>query len=275
MTNKSARSSDRQDAVNSALNLAIERKNMEMITLAMNNGADAGRLLDAGIAQENMDMMLLALKKGANPNVLLFAGIARGLEVGEFLRNVWHKVAEDNAEDARTSLSWVETAVKYGADVNGTKKDDKGRPRAALHWAYDVFDDEITDLLLRKGAPIDTMSPDGDTVLMRAVKDSNAKQIEYYLGKGADPTCLCGEDRKTFPMQALENNQVFMNGKKAKLLALMMQHLPAPAPEPPAEPPPPPDETVPKMGTTRDIEAPRPFVLKPVKPEGPAKTFSL
>jgi hypothetical protein len=67
----------------------------------------------------------------------------------------------------------------------------------------------------------------------------------------------------------LEKSDNFTGGTKAKLLALMMQHLPAAPPEPPKPAPEPP-------GTEQGIEVLHPLELKlPPRHDPPAKTFSL
>lgn len=269
MPKASADNAQRREAVNQALSLAIERRDMDMITLAMGNGGDARTLLDAGIAQENMGMINLALDKGADPNTLMFAGIARGRPAGEKLRDFFRELDDSRKPKLQISLNWVTTAIAHGADVNAKKKYDSGEPWAAIHWAHTNFRREIMDELVKSGAIVDTQSPEG-TPLMRAVRAGNAKQIEYYLDQGADPTCVCGD---TFPMKELEQSQNFMKGKKARLLSKMMKCLPpvatdvpSPAPADPADP----------MGASHDIEVLKPLELQvPHKPENPAKTFSL
>ena len=270
MPNSSADSSQQRDAVNSALSLAIERKNMDMIRLAMGKGGNAATLLEAGIAQLNTDMITLALDKGADANVLLFAGIQRGRPAGERLKDFFRELDDTNAAKVQISLNWVKTALSRGADPNGTKNDEKGRSWPALHWAHDCFRPEVMDALVHAGAKVDCESPEG-TPLMRAISEGSKKKVRYYLENGADPTCI---SNKSFPMRALEKTENFMNGTKAELLSLMMQRMPvaSAAKAEPAAPPPPADP----VSTSHDIEVSAPLELKvPPKFEPPTKTFSL
>lgn len=269
MPKTSADQTQRRDAVNAALTLAIERKNMDMISLAMNNGGDAGTLLDAGIAQVNMDMITLALDKGANPNTLLFAGIVRGRPAGERLKDLFHAINENDSEKLQIGLHWVETALNRGADANATRKDGQGQAWTAIHWAHDKFREEVMDLLLNAGAKVDADSAEG-TPLMRAVMKGDTKKAEYYLEHGADPTLVSGP-KQDFPMHALETSVDYLKGTKAKLLARMMQHLSAPASEPPQPAP----EPV-AVATGEGIEVLHALELKlPPKQDPPLKTFRL
>lgn len=268
MENSSADHSQQHDAVNSALSLAIERKDMQMITVAMNRGADAKPLLEAGMAQENMGMISLALDKGADANTLLFAGISRGRPLGEHLKDFFNALNDTNSKDQKASLSWVTTAISHGADVNASQK---GWP--AIHWAHGMFNKDIMDVLIQAGATVDAPSPQG-TPLMRAVTDGKAKLVEYYLNHGADPTCLCGP-KGNFPMRALERSDNFMKGKKASLLLMMMQNMPGAKPDAAPSPVSPAPAADP-VSTAQDIEVSAPLALKVPPPhEPPAKTFSL
>jgi hypothetical protein len=172
--------------------------------------------LRAGIEQIDANLINLALKNGADPNLLMFAGIA--------YKPIWLERVLDDIPSL--GLVWVQLAVQSGADVNATNPaltDDKDRPHTAMHWAYKNFNAPITDFLIATGASVDTPSAYNNTPLMRAVDDGKPELVSYYLKKGADPMRPC--EGTVFPLQALQQSDKFKAGKKAKLLALMMEHV--------------------------------------------------
>jgi ankyrin repeat protein len=125
--------------------------------------------------------------------------------------------------------------------VNATNPNDcdsKGRPYPAIHCAYAHYKDQIdghefTDLLLASGASVDTPSPEGNTPLMRSVGHGQAKLVEYYLSKVADPMRPCAGGK--FPLQVLQESTSFKPRTKTKLLALMMKNVrPGATPQPSA-----------------------------------------
>lgn len=261
MPSTSASGEQLQAAVNKALSLAIDSGNMRMIGLAMERGGNATTLLDAGIHKANMEMIKLALEKGADPNELLFAGVvARTNDTSQ--RGV------PTAPDRETGFAWVKTALEHGADANAHRRGGMDWDWTPLHWAQDNFSANaaIIDLLIQHGTRVDEPSPLG-TPLMRAVAGGDAAAIEFYIGKGADPTILC-EKQNSFPLQALEDSASFRSQDKERLLVLMMEHMPAAAPGAP----PPRD---PALTTGQDIEVSKPLALKHPPAQKPAKSFSL
>ncbi len=259
MSGNSASGEQRLDAVNKALAFAIERGNMAMIGLAMERGGDAKALLDAGISRENMEMIGLALKKGADPETLLYAGLSLSTPKADTPVNQFTA-----ASRSRAGLSWVQVALDNGANPNARRAGAKNADYSVLHFAQDNFraNSGIIDLLIVRGATVDDPSPLG-TPLMRAVAGADTAAIEYYIGKGADPTFVCPE-LGSFPMKALEENTTLQPADKERLLMLMMEHMPAVS----AAVPPPPD-----LGAKNDIVVHKPLELK-VQPK-PGKTFSL
>jgi hypothetical protein len=194
-----------QSAFNNALQTGIQEKNMEMIKLALDGGADAKILLRAGI------QFKLRLRDNFNLNY---------------------------AEDI--GLTWMKTAVEAGADVNAAFPDTKGVNWHALHWARSDFRENISSFLIEKGAPIDAPTPGGWTPLMCAVDAVKEDQVRFYLGKGADPLAPCGEKKDTFPLKRLQESDKFKKGVKNTLLMLMMEQAkkrPEPAPEAPVPDP--------------------------------------
>ncbi|TAL39244.1 MAG: ankyrin repeat domain-containing protein [Alphaproteobacteria bacterium] len=186
MANKPVLSSQQQSAFNNALQTGIQEKDMDVIRLALDNGAE--------------------------PNLLLFAGIS------------YKPTLKDKFSlEGSRGLEWVKTAVDAGADVRATKKDGKGVDWEAIHWAQSNFDPEISDFLIGKGALVDKLSPYNDTPLMNAVTGGRQEEIRYYLDRGADPMCICGENKDTFPLKALQASDKFKPAVKKDLLLCMMQ----------------------------------------------------
>jgi hypothetical protein len=260
MSDNSASGNDRLDAVNNALAFAIERGNMNMISLAMERGGSAKTLLDAGIKKESMEMIELSLKKGGDPEELLVAGINRSTPKGDALNDRFARAA-----GSRTGLSWVQAALDHGANPNMRRPGAKEKTYAVLHFAQDNFKANagIIDLLITHGANVDEPSPLG-TPLMRAVTATDVEAIDYYMSKGADPTFVC-EELKSFPMKALEENGSFSTADKERLLMLMMERMPAAPADTPAP-----------VTAGNDIKIHKPLELKvPPKPERPQKTFTL
>src|SRR3954468_5488674 len=68
-------------------------------------------LLDEGVRKKDTELITLALKNGAEPNRLLFAGIM--YKPGRIEK--WRRNHPD------LNLHWVQLALDSGADVNATK----------------------------------------------------------------------------------------------------------------------------------------------------------
>jgi ankyrin repeat protein len=168
--------------------------------------------LSDGIKARDSEMIALALQNGANPNHLLFAGIL-------YRPSVWDQARRRNLDCAE---EWVKLALDHGADPNATKMFDDKKPWPAIHWAQRFFDPKITDMLIGAGALVDAKSPLGRTTLMDAVRNGYSNEIEYFLGKGADPLCPCAEG--DFPLKHLRASDKFKGEEKTRLVKLMMEH---------------------------------------------------
>lgn len=174
-------------------------------------------LLEEGIRKKDTELVTLALKNGAEPNRLLFAGIT--YKPGRIEK--WRGNHPD------LNLKWVQLALDSGADVNATKLYKDDQPWPAVHWAQAYFAPAIMGLLLDKGACVDALSPLGRTPLMDAVRNGYSEEIEFYLSRGADPLRRCAGD--DFPLKALENSDKFDAAEKMRLKKLMMHHTAAAA----------------------------------------------
>jgi hypothetical protein len=218
--------------------------------------------LRAGIEQKDTNLIKLALANGAEPNILMFAGIA--------YKPTW--LERQGIDDFR-ALSWIQLAVHSGADVNATNPactTADGRPYAAIHCAYQNFNEAVSDFLIAKGASVDTPSPTNNTPLLRAIVDGQDELASYYLKKGADPMRVCEE--KVFPLQKLQQSDQFRAGTKSKLLTLMMEHI-----RPPTADPAPVGEfnaAAKDAGLAHEMTVSKPLSLKP-RAEKPRRGFTL
>jgi hypothetical protein len=218
-------------------------------------------VLQTGIQKKNMEMIKLALDDGAEPNQLLLAGI-------RFKPRLRDNFNLNYAEDI--GLTWIKTAVEAGADVNAGFPDAKGVNWAALHWARVDFREDISRFLIEKGAAVDTPSPGGWTPLMCAVDSGEENLVRFYLGKGADPLAACGEKKDAFPLKGLQESDKFKKSVKNALIMLMMEQAKKRA-EPPAPEAPKPDP----VALAQDIEVSKPVELKHFEPPKRPKGFSI
>jgi hypothetical protein len=220
--------------------------------------------LQTGIQEKNMDMIRLALENGAEPSLLLFAGLQ--------YKPTWKDSFNYDEPKKKVGLEWVKTAVEYGADVN-TTKDHQKKAWHAIFWANDE-NSYVLDFMFEKGVAIDTPNPSGNTLLMSAVLDGKEAMVRYYLDKGANPMQPCGEKGETFPLKALQESEKFKKGKKNELLMLMMKKARAAeeaAPETSAAPAP----ADAGVTLTEDMEVPRPLALRAQAKPAQGKNFAL
>jgi ankyrin repeat protein len=169
-------------------------------------------LLQNGIDKRDSEMIALALKNGAESNILLFAGIT-------YKQSRWERMRGRNEG---LGAGWVRLALEHGADAEATKIHRDERPWPAIHWAQAYFLPAVMDMLITSGAKLDTPSPDGRTPLMDAVKNGFAEEIEYYLQKGADPLYRDAEGNCALNM--LRHGKMFDRDEKERLVKLMMAH---------------------------------------------------
>ncbi|MDB5961885.1 MAG: hypothetical protein JWP59_3179 [Massilia sp.] len=80
----------------------------------------------------------------------------------------------------------VEALLAKGARVNRAGWN-------VLHFAAAAGDDDITKLLLEKGASIDARAPAGFTALMLAAREGKESTVAALLAAGADPALVNSE----------------------------------------------------------------------------------
>jgi Ankyrin repeats (many copies) len=147
--------------------------------------------LRAAMSRRDTETIKLALESGADPDYLLFEGI-------RFRPGLMDKFTGKIPVD-EIGPGWIKLAIESGANVNATRPRTANNPWPAIHWAHENFNPKATELLLAAGADVDTLTPGGDSPLMRAVKDGDAALAAYYLTKGANPLKPCGYKKDNSP----------------------------------------------------------------------------
>jgi uncharacterized protein len=112
----------------------------------------------------------------------LRAGLCAGLLL---LTAVAAAAATADVADAakRGDRAAVQAALARKADVNLPQPDGT----TALHWAVELDDLELTDLLLRAGARVTPRTREGVTPLQLAAINGSARMIDRLVKAGADP----------------------------------------------------------------------------------------
>lgn len=93
----------------------------------------------------------------------------------------------------RGRKQWVERLLARGASVHK----DGWSP---IHYAASGPDAEIVALLLKRGAPVDPRSPNGDTPLMMAVRYGAEASVDLLLANGASPSAKNQRDLDAIDM---------------------------------------------------------------------------
>ena len=83
--------------------------------------------------------------------------------------------------DNMEQIKWL---LEKGADINVISKDRGYTPVMDAVWRKDY---DIAKLLIEKGADLSVMSSEGQSILVLAVGNENAKIVELLLENGADP----------------------------------------------------------------------------------------
>ncbi len=128
---------------------------------------------------------------------------------------------------AARQLKTAELLIERGAALDAV--DDKGE--TPLHTAARVGQSELTDLLLRQGAPVDIRAAPPNApktartpLLIVARHNKNRKILEFLLEKGADPNAM-DEDPGYTALHYLAAAPHYDNPAKEKLLAACAQSL--------------------------------------------------
>lgn len=161
-----------------ALEKAVKKRNTEMVSLFMTNGADANVVLDQAIAANNAEMMDLAiLEGGAIPNLTAFKKTMDGrkFSVAEgFLDN------EQSNIDPNEALNYA--ILKNAKSVVAKALEKGGDPQAGLKYAVKVKDQVmISDAIGMYGA-------DANVELQTVVNSNNPMLLGVLLENNVDKT---------------------------------------------------------------------------------------
>ncbi|MEZ0261595.1 MAG: ankyrin repeat domain-containing protein [Alphaproteobacteria bacterium] len=114
---------EQKNALNEALRLAMSSNDMEMMGLAVDNGAEVGILLFTGIEKREKDWVKLALDKGADPDAKKSGWLSTVDSSGIFPAVYW--LCENFNSEVGDAL------VAKGVNIDATANENK----TALHWA--------------------------------------------------------------------------------------------------------------------------------------------
>ena len=176
------------------LHVAARTGNFTIVSLMLETGADiqardknGDTPLDIAISKKDEDILRLLLQQGGDINTPLQAAILR--EDEDKVRWLLLQGEVDvNAKDEESGFSALQVAVlranmaiillllEKGADVDGN----------VLNIAILEEKETVIRLLLDNGADPNTMTPDGNTVLMGAVSRGKRAIIQLLLHAGAD-----------------------------------------------------------------------------------------
>ncbi len=98
----------------------------------------------------------------------------------------------------------VRALLQQNADVNAPQIDGT----TALHWAVEVDDLELTDLLIHAGAHVSAANKVGATPLLLATINGNAALIERLITAGADPNAPLTKSADTAIMMASRTGKI-------------------------------------------------------------------
>lgn len=202
---------DQQEMLLKVARRGIEEKDVDMVKLALEKGADPSRIVASmsgdffELAVKN-NLLSLALQQGALPGVILI----RALRFG--------------------SLDGVKTAVEEGKQDLRVKIDGD----YPLHHCYSGANAyNLYDYLIAQDADVNAQNLSGETVLMKALKEGKKITAEYLLSLGANP--MIADNSGDYPVAYVENYRhadsfrpnPYPDNIKQSLLKKMLDAMPA------------------------------------------------
>lgn len=173
-----------------ALGMAVNNKNIEMVKHLLDCGADAGiqsSIIERAILDDNFEIFNLLKDNGAKVKGLGLLGFARSLEMIEELCNNGVGVNERGYNGYTALMRFSESdwgydfakaLIEKGADVN--LQDDDGAT-ALMHAVYLFTKEKMVDLLLEAGAKVRIKNNKGEDVFdlaRRGFDSSVLKRLE-------------------------------------------------------------------------------------------------
>ena len=176
-------------------------------------GSLDGTPLHFAIQGQNIEAARMLLAKNADVNVRSAAGLTplhyivnpqsnpdNSTRLAEMLLEAGAKVDAMGSDDGNLP-KWtplhiavfhklprlVQLLLEKGADPNLLLPSQSGNERTALNMAVSGGATEIVDLLLKNKADVNARDHNGDTPLVRAMRERNQQMAELLLTKGADP----------------------------------------------------------------------------------------
>ena len=190
------------------LAIAASNNNLELVEILIEKGADINQTNNYGSTclheaarKGKVDIVELLINHGADINIedkdgytpLLLALLESSFFVKErFLHPLIYQYLDSIQE---TRILCINLLIKKGAEVNieihdvtpfcyiGKYHDDLGS--SALHHAVIMADIPLIELLIEKGADLNTLNNKGQTPLIKAVESNNTNIVNLLLEKGA------------------------------------------------------------------------------------------
>lgn len=161
------------------LQFVIYSKNVDLVRLALDAGADTGEnALNAAVKAKNLAIIELLLSMGADVNA------------PASLQHSGKTALQEAAQIGQLDI--VQLLVQHHADINGPPGEDRGR--TALQSAAEEGHTHIASYLLELGADVNARPgySHGGTALQLAVMGGHAKIVRVLLDAGADVTAPRG-----------------------------------------------------------------------------------
>lgn len=149
------------------------------------------------IAKNNQDECQMFLEAGMDVNARDSAGTPM--------------ISMATRHERKEMIDWL---VKNGADINVVSEDRGYSPIMDAVWKSNY---DIAKYFVNKGAHLDTVSRDGQPVLVLAVGTGNEKICELLVSNGANPSM-----KDDMGMSALEYARLF---KKDKLVSIFEKYI--------------------------------------------------
>ncbi len=130
-----------------------------------------------------------------------------GMDVNSFTDDGVPLLCVACRNDNMEQLQWL---LSHGADINIISKDRGYTPVMDAVWRKNL---KMVDILIKKGANLNVMSSDGQSILVLAVGNGNSLIVKLLLENGADP-----DVKDSMGMSARGYAKLFRNEELMKLM---------------------------------------------------------